>query len=183
MRGGELIHQDCGLVLLPPLLSYFSPFCIPPAQVCWCCYPYAVAIQHIQHIRLHISPTLHQNAFRISTFLCPDNNFADPLRHCSLKAFHSQKTHLFTVLFISKCLRLNYKYWRKHLVASSGSFQWFTRVLLPLCQSITCHECDWEATHSTVNPIKHPCHTLTPFHRPQRGQGTNKTTISLGSHD
>lgn len=44
----------------------------------------------------------------------------------------------------------------------------------PLCQRPVCHACEQKARHCAVNPIRLHGHTLTPFCRPERGQGKHQ---------
>lgn len=91
------------MVLLP---LHFTLLSILPTQVCWHCHTLATATQpFLPHITKSI-PTFIQDS---NICVCPDYKSADPLRHCSLKAFNYLKMHLHIVCFLCKCLRLNNK--------------------------------------------------------------------------
>lgn len=74
---------------------------------------------------------------------------------------------------------------KKHSMESRES--WHTTVahfsfLKCCCNSVQRpgpHKCDQKTRYSTDKPFKLLCQTLTSFFRPQRGQGTYKTTISI----
>lgn len=202
-REGKWIHEEPGLAYFPLCLCLPLPF-LPSHYSTDTASLKLLAPRNIfDIITLHAPTTRCNDSFSFIKTAHVFVHWQQINKHTpwvSIKIYSLTRSHISSaVSFVWKCLQRNNKNANtRKALGEVNSVEASTMACLnicssatasesrgrPLCQRPGCHACEQEARHCAVNPIRLLRHTLTPFWRPERGQGTYKNrAISPANQD